>query len=74
MPRITAIETAPAAASPITVSTGMWAMVRPVNAITTVVPANTTALPAVDSARDIDSVGEFPSPRWRRWRDRMKRA
>ncbi len=70
----TATVTAAAAASPMTVSTGMPATVRPVSAMTTVAPANTTALPAVARARDIDSAGECPSARLRRCRDRMKRA
>ena len=44
----------------------MPATVRPVSAMTTVAPANTTALPAVARARDIDSAGECPSARLRR--------
>ena len=58
----TAIVTAAAAARPITVSTGIPATESPVSAITTVAPANTTALPAVANARDIASVVETPSP------------
>ena len=57
-----------------TVSTGIWATERPARAMTTVAPANTTALPAVAKARDIDSVVECPSPRCRRYLDKMKSA
>ena len=56
----TATVTAAAAARPITVSTGMFATESPASAITTVAPANTTALPAVARARDIDSVATVP--------------
>ena len=57
---LTAMVTAPAAARPITVSTGMRATDSPVSAITTVVPANTTALPAVARARLIASCVVMP--------------
>ena len=46
----TATITAPAAARPITVRNGMSTTIRPTSAITTVAPANTTALPAVPVA------------------------
>ena len=62
----TATTTAAAAASPITVSTGMRATVRPRSAMTTVVPANTTALPAVASARAMASAGVTSSRSCRR--------
>ncbi len=62
----TATVTAAAAPRPITVSTGILATASPARAITTVAPANTTALPAVASARDIASAVGSPSPRWRR--------
>ena len=42
--------TAPAAARPITVRNGIWTTISPTSAMTTVMPANTTALPAVPVA------------------------
>ncbi len=57
----TATSTAAAAPRPITVSTGIRATARPASAMITVAPANTTALPAVASARDIATTGVMPA-------------
>ncbi len=70
----TATVTEKAAPRPITVSTGIFATDRPARAMITVVPANTTALPAVARARLMDSTTSRPSASWPRWRDRMKSA
>ena len=66
--------TAPAAARPITVRNGIWTTISPTSAITTVMPANTTALPAVPVAWAAASRGSSPSPTFWRWRDRMNSA
>ncbi len=43
-------------------------------AIITVAPANTTALPAVPTARPAASCGSSPAARFSRWRVVMNRA
>ena len=70
----TAIVTVPAAARPITVRNGMLTTVRPTRAMTTVMPAKTTAEPAVAVAWAAASAGSSPSPRFWRWRERMNSA
>jgi hypothetical protein len=61
---ITASDTVAAAARPMTVRNGMFTTTSPVSAITTVAPANTTALPAVAVACAADSRGSMPSRRF----------
>jgi hypothetical protein len=56
----TAIATVAAADRPMTVRNGIPTTVRPARAMTTVVPANTTALPAVAAAAPTASSGGFP--------------
>ncbi len=46
----------------------------PASAMTTVSPANTTALPAVPVAMAADSSTAAPQASWDRWRERMNRA
>ena len=62
----TAIDTVPAAAMPITVRNGMLTTSRPTRAMTTVAPANTTALPAVAVACAAASRPSMPSCRLER--------
>lgn len=57
----TAIATATEAAMPIVVRNGMPAKPSPIKAMSTVIPAKTTADPAVPTARDADSSGSTPS-------------
>lgn len=57
----TAMATATDAAMPIVVRNGMFAKPRPMSAMSTVMPANTTADPAVPVARAADSSGSIPS-------------
>ncbi len=45
---------------PIVVRNGMFATERPSNAMMTVIPANSTAEPAVATARAVDSSGSTP--------------
>ena len=59
----TASDTVPAAAMPITVRNGMLTTSRPTSAMTTVAPANTTALPAVAVACAAASRPSMPSCR-----------
>ncbi|CAM5553226.1 hypothetical protein SGLAM104S_03167 [Streptomyces glaucescens] len=70
----TAISTVAAALRPITVRKGMRTTASPTSAMITVVPANTTALPAVPTARPADSRGSMPWASWVRCRDSTKRA
>ena len=70
----TAIATPTAAAMPMIDRNGMPATERPTSAIITVIPANTTAEPAVATARATDSSGSIPAPSWSRWREVMKSA
>jgi hypothetical protein len=56
----TATITAPAAASPILLSTGMPTTISPASAITTVRPAKTTADPAVPTASETASTAGSP--------------
>lgn len=70
----TAISTAPAALRPITVRNGIPTTDSPAIAITTVSPANTTALPAVPTASAADSSGSNPWASPARWRLTMKSA
>ena len=70
----TAMATVPAAARPITVRNGMSTTSRPTRAMITVMPAKTTALPAVAMAWAVDSRGVRPSCRPWRWRERMNSA
>jgi hypothetical protein len=67
----TATATVPAAARPITVRNGMSTTARPASAMTTVTPANTTAEPAVPTARAAASCGTRPSTRFCRCREVM---
>ena len=60
----TAIATATDAAMPIVVRNGMFANERPIRAMSTVTPANTTADPAVPLARAADSSGAMPVRTW----------
>jgi hypothetical protein len=46
----------------------------PTSAMSTVMPANTTALPAVAVALATDSAGSSPSASCCRWRDTMNSA
>ena len=62
----TAMLTVPAAAMPMAVRNGMLTTSRPTRAITTVAPANTTALPAVAVACAAASRPSLPSARF--WR------
>ena len=57
----TARATPMAAKTPMTVRKGMLAMARPMRAMRTVVPANTTADPDVATARAADSCTSKPS-------------
>ena len=57
----TAIATATDAAMPMVVRNGMPAKLRPMRAISTVMPAKTTADPAVPVARAADSSGDIPA-------------
>ena len=63
--RVSAINTAKATAmdanTPITVMNGSPATASPVSAMALVMPANTTAVPAVPIARAIDSLASIPS-------------
>ena len=70
----TAVTTAKAAAYPIEVTRGIPATTRVIRAITTVVPANTIALPEVETAAAIDSSIAMPSFRCVRCRLTRKRA
>ena len=70
----TATATAAAAAKPMTARNGIRATTRPHSAMTTVAPAKITALPAVPSARAIDSGTGTSSTSWARWRETMNRA
>ncbi|CAH0151096.1 hypothetical protein SRABI128_00545 [Microbacterium sp. Bi128] len=63
-PMHTAIATATEAATPIVVRNGMPAKLRPMSAMSTVMPANTTADPAVPVARAADSSGSIPPRTW----------
>jgi hypothetical protein len=67
----TAMATVPAADRPMTVRNGIPTTVRPASAMRTVVPANTTALPAVAAATPTASSGGFPFASSDRYRDRM---
>ena len=69
----TATPTAADPTAPIMVRKGMPATLRPSRAIITVMPANTTAEPAVPRARPTDSGTEIPARSWSRWRETMKR-
>ena len=57
----TAMSTATAAAIPMVVRKGMPAKPSPTRAISTVIPAKTTAEPAVPVAREADSSGSTPA-------------
>ena len=70
----TATTTAVAAQKPSFVTSGMPANSSDTSAITTVVPANSTAPPAVAVARAIDSSISMPSRSCSLWRVTMKRA
>jgi hypothetical protein len=70
----TAVATAKAAAYPSEVTSGISATSSVINAITTVVPANTIALPEVATDIAIDSSRARPSLRWARCRLTKKRA
>ena len=59
-PMHTAMATATDAATPMVVRNGMPAKPRPIRAMSTVMPANTTAEPAVPVARAADSSGSMP--------------
>jgi hypothetical protein len=67
----TATATVPAAARPIVVRNGMFTTARPASAITTVAPANTTAEPAVPTARATASSAGRPARRFCRCRELM---
>lgn len=69
-----AANTAPAAATPMTLRNGMPTIMRPSRAIMTVTPAKTTALPAVPTAVAVDSSGSIPFASCVRWRDTTKSA
>ncbi len=60
----TATATAAAAAIPIVVRNGIPAKPRPISAMSTVMPAKTTADPAVPVARAADSSGSVPARTW----------
>ena len=70
----TEMPTVPAAARPITVRNGMPTTDRPASAMSTVRPANTTAVPAVPFALAIDSSMSIPALVWPRCRDTMNSA
>lgn len=53
---------------------GTPATESPARAISTVAPANTTALPAVAVARAMDSFTGVPAASWLRWRETMNSA
>ena len=74
MATTTATITAKATANAIVVMDGVPTTTRPSMAITTVEPANTTAPPAVASARPMDSTTSIPATRCSRCRDMMNRA
>ena len=64
----TAMATQTAPTVPIMPRNGIPVTLRASSAMTTVVPAKTTALPEVPFARPIDSRRSTPSFSWRRWR------
>ena len=70
----TATATEIAAVKPSVLTNGIPATLSKQRAITTVVPAKTTAPPDVAIARATDSSGSRPSASWRRCRLTMKRA
>ncbi len=70
----TATATVPAAASPIWVRNGMPTTDSPARAIMTVRPANTTADPAVPTARPAASRGSRPRVSSCRYRETMNSA
>jgi hypothetical protein len=70
----TAKTTAAAADRPIVVRKGMRTTDRPDSAMTTVRPANTTAVPAVAVARAADSATVIPADSWDRCRATMNSA
>ncbi len=72
--RATITATAPADTRPMIVTAGMPAMARPMMAMTTVVPANSTAAPDVATARAADSSTVMPAARCSRWRVTTNRA
>ncbi len=63
--------TAIAAMSPSRVTYGIPESTRPVIAMTTVPPANSTAWPAVPLASPMDSFTSMPAARFWRWRVTM---
>jgi hypothetical protein len=67
----TATATVPAAARPMTARNGMLTTASPASAMTTVMPAKTTAEPAVPTARAAASSGARPSTRFCRCREVM---
>ncbi len=67
MAAITAVSTAIAVTKPRVDTSGMPATASDTSAITTVVPANTIALPDVATARAIDSWRPSPRPRCSRY-------
>ena len=67
----TATATPLAAANPMTLRKGIWATASPQRAMITVVPAKTTADPAVARACAIDSGTLMPYASWRRCRVTM---
>ena len=71
---MTAMATPTAAATPMMLRKGMPATDRPTSAIITVMPAKTTAEPAVATARATDSSGSMPSRSWSRCREVMNSA
>ena len=70
----TAMATAIAAATPMTVRKGMPATERPSSAMITVIAANTTAEPDVATARAADSSGSRPCFNWSWCREMMNSA
>ena len=70
----TATATAPAAARPISVSTGMLTTASAVSATSTVSPAKVTAEPAVPTARPAASTPVRPSASSCRYRETMNSA
>ncbi len=69
-----ATSTPTAAATPIALRNGMPTTRSPSRAMTTVPPANTTALPAVATAVAADSSGVMPCASCVRWRERDEQA
>jgi len=69
-----AVSTAPAAPRPMTVRNGMPATPSPTRAIMTVIPAKTTAVPAVAMATATDSAESIPCRRLSRCREVIRRA